>query len=134
MRILTIRWQRLVDEKGQTCPRCQSTGDTVSNTFQKIEKALAELGIAVDLKMEAIDLPMFTSDPLQSNRIRIGGRLLEEWIGGTEGQSRCCEVCGEFDCRTISVDNDTYEAIPEDLIVKASLLAAATLFDGKGAD
>jgi hypothetical protein len=131
---LTIRWRRLVDEKGRTCPRCQSTGDTVSNTFRKIEKALAELGIAVDLKTEAIDLPMFTSDPLQSNRIWIGGRLLEEWIGGTEGQSRCCEVCGEFDCRTISVDNDTYEAIPEEMIVKASLLAAATLFDGKGAD
>ena len=129
MRILTIRWRRLVDEKGRTCPRCQSTGDTVSNTFQKIEKALAELGITVDLKTEAIDLPMFTSDPLQSNRIWIGGRLLEEWFGGTEGQSRCCEVCGEFDCRTISVDNDTYEAIPEDLIVKASLLAAAALFD-----
>jgi hypothetical protein len=128
MRILTIRWQRLVDEKGRTCPRCQSTGDTVSNTFQKIEKALAELGIAVDLKTEAIDFPMFTSDPLQSNRIWIGGRLLEEWIGGTEGQSRCCEVCGEFDCRTISVGIDTYEAISEDLIVKASLLAAAALF------
>ena len=77
---------------------------------------------------------MFASDPLQSNRIWIGGRLLEEWIGGTEGQSRCCEVCGEFDCRTISVVNDTYEAIPEELIVKASLLAAAALFDGKGAD
>lgn len=134
MRVLTIRWRRLVDEKGRTCPRCQSTGDTVLNTFQKIEKALTGLGIAVDLKTEAIDLPMFASDPLQSNRIWIGGRLLEEWIGGTEGQSRCCEVCGEFDCRTISVDNDTYEAIPEDLIVKASLLAAATLFDGKGAD
>jgi len=129
MRILTIRWRRLVDEKGRTCPRCQSTGDTVANTFQKIEKALAELGIDVDLKTEAIDFPMFTSDPLQSNRIWIGGRLLEEWIGGTEGQSRCCEVCGESDCRTISVDNDTYEAIPEDLIVKASLLAAAALFD-----
>ncbi|MBM9530217.1 DUF2703 domain-containing protein [Desulfoprunum benzoelyticum] len=61
MRILTIRWQRLVDEKGRTCPRCQSTGDTVSNTFQKIEKALAELGIAVDLKTEAIDFPMQVS-------------------------------------------------------------------------
>jgi len=104
----------------------------VANAFRKVEKALTELGIRVDLKTEAIDFPMFADDPLQSNRIWIGGRLLERWIGGTEGQSRCCEVCGELDCRTISVDNDTYETIPEELIVKASLLAAAALFNGKG--
>ena len=134
LKTLTIRWQRLVDGQGRTCPRCRSTGDTVSETFQKIGKALAELGIDVELKMEPIDFPMFANDPLQSNRIWIGGRLLEEWLGGTEGWSRCCEVCGEVDCRTISVDDGTYEAIPEHLIVKASLLAAAALFNGKRAE
>ncbi len=28
MKTLTIRWQRLVDEHGQTCDRCRSTETT----------------------------------------------------------------------------------------------------------
>jgi hypothetical protein len=36
-------------------------------------------------------------------------------------------VCGDNECRTVEVGGDTFEAIPETLIVKAGLAAAATL-------
>ena len=128
MKTLTIRWQRLLNENDQTCSRCGETGGTVQTAFEKLKKALAHLDIKVELSQEAIDFTTFTKDPLQSNCIFIGGKLLEEWIGGTTGKSKCCDACGDFDCRTISIGKNTFESIPEELIVRAGLLAAAELF------
>ena len=128
MKTLTIRWQRLVNESGQTCTRCEETGNTVKTAFDKLKKTLAELDIEVELEKETLDFSIFTKDPLQSNRIWIGGRPLEEWIGATVGKSQCCDVCGDSECRTISTDQSTFDAIPEVLIIRAGLLAAAELF------
>jgi hypothetical protein len=128
MKTLTIRWQRLVDESGQTCIRCEETGDTVKTAFDKLKKALAVLDIEVELEKETLNFLIFTKDPLQSNRVWIGGKPLEEWIGGTVGKSKCCDVCGDSECRTISTGQITFEAIPEDLIIRAGLLGAAELF------
>jgi len=127
MKTLTIRWKRLVDEGDQTCPRCGSTGETVRSAADKLKKALAELGIEVLLKTETLDFPMFTRDPLQSNRIWVGEKPLEEWIGAAVGQSPCCDVCADAECRTLSIGNNTFEGIPERLIIQAGLLAAAEL-------
>ena len=128
MKQLIIRWQRLVNESGQTCERCTDTGSTVENAYKKLKKSLVELGIEVELKKEILDFSIFIKDPLQSNRIWIADKSLEEWLEATVGKSKCCDVCGDSECRTISIDQDTFENIPEDLIVKAGLLAAAELF------
>jgi hypothetical protein len=127
MKKLAIRWQRLVNEAGKTCPRCGETGDTVETAFNKLKKSLSELDIDVSLIKETLDFSIFTKDPLQSNRIWIGSKPLEEWIGATVGESQCCDVCGDSECRTITTEQNTFEAIPEDLIIKAGLLAAAEL-------
>jgi hypothetical protein len=127
MKILTISWQSLVNESGQTCARCTHTGSTVENAYNKLKKSLVELDIKVELKKEVLDFSIFTKDPLQSNRIWIEGKPLEEWIGATVGKSQCCDVCGDSECRTISIDQNTFEIIPEELIIRAGLLAAAEL-------
>jgi len=128
MKTLTIRWQRLVTEGGQTCLRCGETGDTLKTAFNKLKKSLSKLDIEVELKKETLNFLIFTEDPLQSNRIWIGGKPLEEWIGASVAKSKCCEVCGDSECRTITVGLNTFETIPEDLIIRAGLLAAAELF------
>ena len=128
MKQLIIRWQRLVNESGLTCERCTYTGSTVENAYKKLKKSLVELGIEVELKKEILDFSIFIKDPLQSNRIWIAERPLEEWIGATVGKSQCCDVCGDSECRTISINRDTFENIPENLIIKAGLLAAVELF------
>ena len=128
--LLTIRWQRLVMETGQTCERCGTTGDTVVRACNRLKRALAELGIEVRLETEALDFTTFTNDPLQSNRIWIGGRPLEDWLGATVGQNPCCDVCAGSECRTLAIDSNTFEAIPEEFIIRAGLLAAAELFAG----
>jgi hypothetical protein len=128
MKTLTFRWKRLVNEHDQTCPRCGSTEEAVRSAVDKLKKALAELDIEVVLKMEFLDFPLFAKDPLQSNRIWIADKPLEQWIGATVGQSPCCDVCGDSDCRTLSIGNSTFEEVPEKFIIQAGLLAAAELF------
>ena len=69
----------------------------------------------------------FKRQPLESNRILVYGRPLEDWLGAETGQSPCCDVCGRHECRTVNVEGQSYEAVPADLIVRAGLLAAASL-------
>lgn len=129
MKKLTIQWQRLLNDKKQTCPRCSETGETVNTGVLKLKNALAELGIEVELIQKAIDFSVFEDNPLQSNSILINGKLLEDWIGGEIGKSKCCDVCGDSECRTISFGENTFESISENLIIKTGLLAAVELIE-----
>ena len=127
MKTVSVRWQRLVTEEGETCERCSCTESAVESAVRRLGEALAPLGVGVSLIREALDQARFAGDPLQSNRIWINGRALEEWIGAGSGESRCCDACGDSMCRTLEVGSSTYEAVPEELIIKAGLLAAAEL-------
>jgi len=92
---MSVKWQRLVNDEGATCERCSCTGNATENAIGKLERVLAPLGIKVSLEKAALDQAAFSGDPLQSNRIWINGRPLEEWVGGGTGQSQCCDACGE---------------------------------------
>ncbi len=129
MKTLRIKWQRLVDEQGETCDRCGATEAAVDETLRKLKSALNPLGIDVLLEKEALSPSTFSSAPLESNRIWISGKPLEEWLSATSGKSQCCSVCGDSDCRTLIVNGKTYEGIPAELIIKAGLLAASQLFE-----
>ena len=124
---LHVLWQRLVDERGQTCERCGTTETAVEEAVHKLKRSLKELGMSIVLEKKTLSPSTFLEDPLESNRIWIAGEPIEEWLSATSGQSKCCSTCGDSDCRTVMVDGETYEAIPAKLIVKAGLLAAAQL-------
>ena len=138
MKVLQIRWQRLLDEENQTCERCGSTEQELQKAFQSLKKSLAPLGIEVSLEKKALDPATCAKDVTQSNRIWIGERALEEWLGGKVGKSPCGFCCEEFsdnvECRTVTVGEDTYEAIPAQLIIKAGLLAASQLVEISGTE
>jgi hypothetical protein len=129
MKKLHIIWQRLVDEQGRTCDRCGMTETAVGDAVEKLKRSLKELNIDVVLKKEILSPSTFRKDPLESNRIWIAGQPIEKWLSATSGQSKCCSTCGDSDCRTVTVDGKTYEAIPAELIVKAGLLAGAQLLN-----
>ena len=122
---MIIEWHRLVDNNGRTCDRCACTGDATEAAVEKLKRCLAEIGIEVLLEIHAINQAAFFLNPIQSNQILIDGRTIESWLGAETGQSPCCGPCGDKDCRTVTVDGKTYEAIPENLILRAGLLAAA---------
>jgi hypothetical protein len=123
---LKIRWKRLIS-KGETCPRCGSTEEELRKAVSILKKSFTPLGIKVILEKEELSITEFKKDPLESNRIWINNRLLEDWIEGSVGHSPCCDVCGPHDCRTVEVQGQKYETIPADIIIKAGLSAASKL-------
>lgn len=125
--ILKIKWQRLIFE-GETCPRCGSTEKELDEAISTLRQSLAPLGIEIVLEKEELPVSEFKKDPLQSNRIWINNRLLEDWIGGEVGHSPCCDVCGSHECRTVEVKGQVFEVISADMIIKAGLTAASQLF------
>ena len=129
MKTLAIRWQRLVDERGQTCNRCGTTEKEIEKAFQSLKESLAPLGIEVTMEKIALDLKSFINNPDESNRVWIAERPLEVWLNAKTGRSPCCDICGDAECRTIEVDGQVYETIPSALIVKAGLQAASRLID-----
>jgi len=131
MKTLIIEWQRLLDEQGKTCERCGSTEQEVENAVASLNQELKPFEINVSLVKKGIDPESFKKDVLQSNKILIAGKTLEEWLGAGTGQSPCCKVCGDAECRTVEFADQTYETVPADLIVKAGLLAASQVFNVK---
>jgi len=128
MKTIVVEWQRLLDEQKQTCPRCGTTEQEVEKAVGELNQILDRSGVVVILIKKAIDPECFKKDVLQSNRILIAGKTLEEWLGAKTGQSKCCETCGDAECRTVEYAGETHEAIPADLIVRAGLIAAAHEF------
>ncbi len=130
VRTLTLRWQRLVDASDKTCPRCASTEQEVHKAYNHLKGSLAPAGIRVALETERLDETAFLKAPLESNRIWIDGRPLEDWLGAQAASSPCTGCCGGADCRTVCVGGATYEAIPAGLIVRAGFLAAGEALRG----
>jgi len=131
MNTLIIEWQRLLDEHKSTCPRCGSTEHEVEKAAASLDRDLRLFGIKVRLVKKAIRPEDFKKDVLQSNKIMIAGKTMEEWLGAETGQSPCCEVCGDAECRTVEYGDQTHEAVPADLIVRAGRLAASQVFKVK---
>ena len=127
MRSLPILWERLVNSKGQTCDRCGLTYEALKRAVAKLKDVLGPLDLEPVLETKEIYEESFKADPSASNRIWIAGRPLEEWLGARVGSSRCCSVCGDSECRTVEVGGAVFEAVPEDLILKAALVAAAEM-------
>ncbi len=127
-RILHITWQRLVDDASATCPRCSDTGENLDAAVDILQPALSREGIHILVEKKRI-LPMvFNQNPLDSNRIFVEGKPLENWLHAETGQSPCCDACGDNECRTLIYEGNAYEDIPAKLIVLGILRAAKTIF------
>lgn len=131
--ILTIRWQRLVNNEGNTCDRCGGTEEELQKALKSLKASLRPLGIEVALQTKKLSPEECAKDITESNRIWIADKSLEEWLSAEVGVSRCGSTCSELgdsvECRTVSVAGTTYEAIPSQLIVKAGLMAASQIME-----
>jgi hypothetical protein len=127
MKALPIIWQRLVSPEGKTCDRCHATHQEMQRAVAKLTEALRPLGIEPSREIRKIDEYSFRSHPSESNRIWIAGKPMEEWLGASVGSSPCCSVCGDSPCRTLEVGASTFEVIPEELFLRAGLIASSQL-------
>ena len=129
MRDMPIVWQRLMSPAGETCVRCAGTEHEVERAVAVLSEALRPLGIRPLLNTREIDESAFRARPSESNRIWIAARPIEDWLAGTVASSPCCSVCGDAECRTLEVGGQVFETIPERLVVRAGLIAAAHLLE-----
>ena len=106
MSALNIRWQRLVRD-GRTYTRCADTEVEVRRATETLRQVLAPLGIEPRLEVIEVDQAAFLNSPVESNRIWIANRPMEDWLHATAGSSPCCSVCGDSDCRTLEVKGAT---------------------------
>lgn len=129
MKLLQIKWQYLRNSAGETCGRCGGTYQSVINSIEKLRAVLKPVDIEPVLEIKEIDSETFKEDPAQSNRIWIMEKPLEEWLGAQVSSSCCDTVCYNSDCRTLQFEGQIFEAVPENLIVKAGMIAAAQLIE-----
>ncbi len=129
MQTLSIVWQRLVDDQSNTCPRSQNTGAEIRRAVERIRAVLEPLGMQAVLECRELNQQAFLDRPLESNRIWIGGQPIESWLECRTGVSRCCDEYGEQDCSTLEVEGKSYEAIPEELLVRAGIRAGISLLE-----
>jgi len=130
-KILHVTWQRLVENTGLTCSRCHETEACLDEAIGALRPLLSGQGIEIILQKKRI-LPLaFNRDPLASNIISIEGKRLESWLQAETGRSPCGDVCGDNECRTLSFEGKTYEAVPVELIIRGLLRAVETVFSIK---
>ena len=130
MKRLEILWQRVTVDGG-TCQRCGDTGESVRRAAQALRAELAPLDIEVVLTEKT--LPPFAVE--ESNRVFFNGRAVEDILGARHevavGMNHCQSCCdmlgGQTDCRTLCVDGQEHEALPEELLLRAGRLAASEL-------
>jgi len=119
-------WQR-VTVGAETCERCGDTGVSVRRAAEALRRELAALDIVVVLNEKA--LPPFAVE--ESNRVFFNGESVEELLGAQVGMNHCQSCCemlgGQTDCRTLTLDGREYEALPEELLLRAGRMAAAKL-------
>jgi hypothetical protein len=53
--------------------------------------------------------------------------IIWQRLGASVGSSPCCSVCGDSPCRTLEVGASTFEVIPEELFLRAGLIASSQL-------
>lgn len=131
MRTLTVLWQRLLNERGRTCPRCGQTGTQVERAVNVLSRRLRPLGITVRARSKGLTRESFDKNPASSNRIWIGGKPLEHWLGAKTGKSRCCGACGTTSCRTLELGARSYAAVPASFIIRAGQRAASSMLVSK---
>jgi len=130
---LDILWQR-VTVGAETCERCGDTGQSVRRAAEALRAELAPRGIKVVLTEKTL-LPFAPNVLADSNRVFFNGVALEEIVGAEVGSSHCqscCDLLGDHmnrqtDCRTLIVEGREFEALPEELLLRAGRITAEKL-------
>jgi hypothetical protein len=118
MRKLKIEWKHYSKE-GETCTRCNNTGDNIKKAIEILRRQDKYAGIAFDYtetELSAEKMP-------ESNSIIIDGILIENVLGLKASENHChsctCLEGADTNCKTIVDEKRIYEEVPAEFIVLA---------------
>jgi hypothetical protein len=114
-----IEWKRLV-RQGRTCNRCGDTGETLRKVVRELNAGCGAKQARFRLKTTRLPATRVA----ESNSILIDGWPLEQIVPGVAVTETECDSCGELlgrttQCRAVTVDGRTHDAVPAELIRSA---------------
>ena len=118
MNTIKIEWMHY-DKEGETCTRCNNTGDNIKSALEKISKDSDFKDIKVNYKETKLNADKMP----ESNTVLINDRKIEDILGASSSENFChscsCLAGQGTNCRTIEKDGESYEDIPEQMIIDA---------------
>lgn len=124
--VLEIKWRRPVSG-GEPHPLYTPAEEEILTAVSLLESSLSPLGIEVSFVKEELSAGQFENDPLESNRIWINGRRLEEYVLAETKKSPCCGGCGSSGCGPGEAAGPARETSLAELIVQAGTEAASKI-------
>lgn len=126
---LVIEWHYTECLSENPCERCRTGPHEVQVAYTKIEPALAMFDIKVALKKK--------TEGHEGDNLMINGKGLDHWLGGKLVKHSCASCLStshsEKAYYALDLEGVVHEVITADMIIRASLLAAAELFAGESA-
>ena len=117
MKKFNIEWMHY-DKEGETCTRCNNTGDNIKSALETLSKDNNFQDIKInykETKLEADQMP-------DSNTVLIDDRKLEDILNATASENYChscsCLAGSGTNCRTVEYDGKIYEDLSEDMILE----------------
>lgn len=118
MQEINIEW-RHYDKEGETCTRCNNTGDNI----QKAIKEISADPSFDDTEITFRETKLKADKMSESNTVLINGITIESILDGSVSENYChscsCLAGKGSNCRTIEVKGKSYEAIPKEIVMKA---------------
>lgn len=118
MKEINIEWMHY-DKDGETCTRCNNTGDNVKASLEVLSKDKNYKNIKVnyrETKLKANKMP-------ESNTVLINGQKLEDILEATASDNFChscsCLAGENTNCRTVEYDGRIYEDLSKEMIIQA---------------
>lgn len=118
MKKLKIEW-RHYDKKGETCTRCNNTGDNIKTAIESIANDQQFKDVKIDyneIKLNADKMP-------ESNTVLINGQKLEDILNARASENYChscsCLAGQGTNCRTVLYDGKVYEDLSVAIIIAA---------------
>lgn len=120
MKELMVEWKHY-DKEGETCTRCNKTGENIKNVIAKITNNRKFKNITIkfiETKLEADKMP-------ESNTILLNGEKIDNILEATTSENFChscsCLAGKGSNCRTMCYKDKVYEDIPEEIIEEGIL-------------
>ena len=125
MNTLEIEWRHL-DQDGRTCLRCSDTLQSLQQVIAQLVAECAPHGVHIAYRETKLPPEQLS----ESNLILFNGIPLESVLPDASASESECPSCGDLigqpsQCRTVSVEGRTFEAIPAALIRQATCAVAA---------
>ncbi len=121
---LTVEWRHIGKNVDTTCIRCGATGRTLTEVVGAIRPMLSARHIGV----QVVETVLPPEQIAESNTILFNGAPIEDLLSEADIKMTPCVSCScmtgtDVECRAIICGDETYEAIPADLIRRAAFKA-----------